>query len=204
MPDEVELAQIKKRTGVHLLDVQHEPAALRKRDGQLALDLNAIAPGYAVDRLCELLERLGARDYLVDIGGEIRVRGVNAQREAWRIAIEDPAASERKPHTFIELTEGATATSGGYRHFREMGGERYSHVLDARTGRPAASRIGAVAVIAPTALQADAWATALYALGFDEGMQVSQERKLAAMFLTFEGRRVVSHSTPEFDLHRAR
>src|SRR5690606_10083408 len=118
------------------LHVREDPPALRKDTPELAVDLNAIAPGFAVDRIAERLLALGIESYMVEIGGEVRARGRNARGEAWRIAIERPSLSERAPFAIVPLSDAAIATPGEYRDFYVNGDERYSHTIDPRTSRP--------------------------------------------------------------------
>jgi thiamine biosynthesis lipoprotein len=201
-PDARWVAHLLERRGGHLLEVTKAPPAIRKLRADLEIDLNAIAPGHAVDRICALLEKRGVSSYLVDVGGEIRVRGHNALGGPWRIAIDDPRHEEQVPYTTIELSQGAVATSGGYRHFRMIDGQRYSHILDPRTGYPAMGTTAAVVVIAPTATQADGWATALFVLGEKKGLALATERELAALFLVLDGEQLHEYASPAFMRYR--
>jgi FAD:protein FMN transferase len=203
IPDAAQIALLLQRRGPEMVEVQLAPPALRKRRVDVELDLNAIAPGHAVDRICRLLDQVRVDNYLVDVGGEIRVRGHNAEGRPWRVAIDDPRHREQVPYRFIELTDAAVATSGGYRHFYERQGRRYSHLLDARTGYPADLSVAAVVVIAPTAAQADGWATALFALGRKDGFAIASERRLAALFIVPEGDTLREYATPAVGAYRA-
>lgn len=130
------------------------------------LDLGGIAKGYAVDLACARLAKAGAGDFIVNLGGNIRVCGrPDAARETWRIAVRDPNDPSRTTGDIVELADGeAVATSGSYERFVEIGGRRYSHIIDPRTGRPVA-RGGSVSVVAPSAMEADAYSTALFVQG---------------------------------------
>lgn len=148
----------------HLLEFREHPPALRKR-APLQVDLSAIAKGFAVDRVAELLAGAGCRSALVEIGGELRVFGTAPGGGAWRVAIESPGEGFA-PGTLI-LDEGGVATSGDYRQTGERDGKRTTHIIDARTGTPIDGTLASATVIAPTAMQADALATALMVLGRD-------------------------------------
>jgi thiamine biosynthesis lipoprotein len=107
------------------------------------IDLSAIAKGYAVDELTVVLDNAGVGAYLVEIGGEVRARGVKTDGTAWRIAVESPVAGTRLVQSVVRLRDAAIATSGDYRNFFEHDGKRYSHTIDPRTGRPVAHDLGA-------------------------------------------------------------
>ncbi|MET0986008.1 MAG: FAD:protein FMN transferase [Steroidobacteraceae bacterium] len=201
-PAPSELQQLLERRGENQLRVELTPARVRKQRPDVEVDLNAIAPGHAVDRLSALLQRQGVRNYLIDIGGEIRVSGHNGSGQAWRIAIDDPRHEEQVPYSAVELSGGAVATSGGYRHFRIVDGQRYSHIIDPRSGYPASLATAAVIVVAPTAAQADGWATALFVLGEKDGLALASQRELAVLFLLFDGKGLREHASPAFAPYR--
>jgi thiamine biosynthesis lipoprotein len=201
VPTATELEAVRARCGLQWLEVSSSPTAVRKLRSDVELDLNAIAPGNAVDRIARLLERHALENYLIDIGGEIRVRGVNAAGAAWRIAVDDPRHTQQVAFATVELSHGAIATSGGYRQFHNIDGRQYSHLIDPRTGQPALMR-GSVVVIASTASQADAWATALFVLGEEAGMRVATEHDIAALFLILENQQVRERATPAFRKYR--
>ncbi|HEX7114451.1 MAG TPA: FAD:protein FMN transferase [Steroidobacter sp.] len=198
LPDAAELERAAARIGYRKLHVREDPPALRKDTPELAVDLNAIAPGFAVDRIAERLLALGIESYMVEIGGEVRARGRNARGEAWRIAIERPSLSERAPFAIVPLSDAAIATSGEYRDFYVNGDERYSHTIDPRTSRPIEHGSGSVVVIHEDAMHADAWATALNVLGLTEGLALARRLDLAAMFLEDAGDRWRGHATLAF------
>jgi thiamine biosynthesis lipoprotein len=182
-PTDREIAAAQADTGQRHLAVQLEPPALRKARPGLTLDLDSIAPGYAADLLAERLEAAGQRRYMIDIGGELRVRGHNAQGEPWRIGIERPEALQRSVERVIRLEDGAVSTSGDYRDFFESAGVRYSHTLDPRSGRPVAHGLASVTVLRPTAAEADGIATALTVLGPIEGYELAERLGWAALFI---------------------
>jgi thiamine biosynthesis lipoprotein len=169
--------------GYTLLQIDSRQRTLTKRAVDLSCDLSAIAKGYAVDRLAEELQRLHHTDYLVEIGGEVRVRGKGATGEPWRIGIEQPVAGRGPIYESVTLQDGALATSGSYRNFREVDGERLSHTIDPRSRRPVTHRLLSVSVVAERAARADALATALHVLGPSEGLALAEREGLAALLL---------------------
>ena len=157
--------------------------ALQKRIPELYVDLSAYAKGFAVDRVAQLLDESGIAHYLVEVGGELRMRGRNFAGRLWSIAVEEPAADNRSVSAVIGLTDTAVATSGDYRNFFEFEGKRYSHTIDARTGSPVTHDGASVTVIASSAAYADALATALLVLGPENGLRFAESENIAALFL---------------------
>ncbi len=180
-PDEAAVAAARALVDYRNLRHRSAPPLLQKL-APLQLDLSAIAKGYAVDQMAEVLQASGCSSYLVELGGEIRVAGVAPGGTKWRIGIESPSG-EQALATLV-LTQGAVATSGDYRQFRQRDGKRVSHVVDPRSGRPVSHRLASVTVVARTALLADAYATALLVLGAEAGTRFAEERGLAALFVT--------------------
>ena len=157
--------------------------ALRKESPGIYADLSAFAKGHAVDEVAELLEARALPDYLVEIGGEMRMRGTNARGELWAIAVETPDRDGRSVKKVLRLTDSAIATSGDYRNFFEHDGRYFSHTIDPRTGYPVTHEGASVTVVADTAAFADAAATALLVLGPEVGMELAERESIAAYFL---------------------
>jgi thiamine biosynthesis lipoprotein len=183
MPSDGEIAQARARVGYKKLSARADPPALRKSQPDLYLDLSAIAKGYGVDRIAELLERAGILDYLVEIGGELRGRGHNGHGLPWRIAVERPDPGAREVHSIVELRGFAMATSGDYRNFFERDEMLYSHSIDPRTGRPVTHALAGVTVLAPETARADALATAFLVLGPEAGLALAESLQVAALFI---------------------
>jgi len=198
-PDDAAIAEARTRVGYRRLEVRLEPPALRKERSDIVVDLNAIAPGYAVDRLAETLESFGCTDYLVELGGEIRARGHNVHDEAWRIAVERPEETLREVYAVIRVDTGAVAPSGDDRHYFEFAGRRYSPTIDPRTARPVEHSLASVTVVGRSTTTADALATALEVLGPDAGYGYVESRDIPALFLVRDGDKLVERSTPGFD-----
>ena len=198
-PDSASLAALRARTGADLLEVDVPASTLRKRRPDVVADLSAIAKGYAVDALAELLAERGFGDYLVEIGGELRAGGRNEFGKPWRVAIERPSAGFATARRIVPLTDAAVATAGDYRNFYELDGARVSHTIDPRTGRPVTHGPLAVTVIAEHCSLADARSTALNVLGPDEGHALAVAQGWAALFVMGDGTgRLVERATPAF------
>ncbi len=183
MPSDTEVAVLKQAVDFRLIEVRDEPPALRKQRPEVQIDLSAIAKGFAVDRVAAILESRGCKSFMVEIGGEIRVRGSNAEAKAWTVGIERPVADARVVHRVVHLRDAAMATSGDYRNFMEINGRRYSHMIDPRTGYPVDHRLASVSVIADDCLSADAWATALMVHGPEEGFDVAKQHGIRALLI---------------------
>jgi len=153
--------------------VERRPVLDKDVDG-VQLDFSGIAPGFAVDRLCELLDTRGFASYLVDVGGEIRARGERSGGGPWRLAVEDPnAGEERRAYSVVALSDGALATSGDYRNHRLVDGVEVPHLFDPRSLAPIATHVTSSSVLASTAARADALATALAVLGGAAALEIA-------------------------------
>ena len=159
------------------------PGVVRKHHPRVSFDLSGIAKGYAVDVLAKLLSSRGFSNFLVEIGGEIRVAGAKPGASGWRLGLEAPQAETRAIVQVLELSNQALASSGDYRNYFEYEGTRYSHLIDPRSGYPTVSKNFAVNVIAENCMEADAWATALSILGPEQGLTLAAANKLAAQMV---------------------
>ncbi len=198
IPEPQALAAARERVDYRLLALRDDPPALRKARPDLTIDLSAIAKGYGVDEIAGLLESVEVTDYLVDIGGELRARGVNDQGEVWRIGIEQPRADGRQVERIIGLRDTAMATSGDYRNFFEIDGRRYSHIIDPRTGWPVAHRLASVSVLHPSAMTADGWATGLLALGPESALALADREQLAVLLIVISDDGFETRATAAF------
>ncbi len=151
------------------------------------IDLSAIAKGWGVDQLGELLESHGCVNYLAEIGGELLAKGTNDRGEFWAIAVEKPQRQGQQAIQILQLDNKAVATSGDYRNFYEYEGKRYSHTIDPSTGMPVTHSLASVTVVANDATSADGFATALNVMGVERGMPVAKAEGLAVMFIEYEG-----------------
>ena len=179
------VAEVKRRIGYRHAELEGD--VLTKTRQGLQLDLSAIAKGFAVDALAQVLEANRITDYVVEIGGDLVVRGHNAQGQPWAIGIERP--DEDAPpgdalQAVVRLTSGALATSGTYRHFRHTKAGLRHHIIDPRTGYPTNPTLAEVSVYAPNCMTADGIATALMVLGVREGLAWVEARPgIEALFV---------------------
>jgi FAD:protein FMN transferase len=201
LPDAEQIAKARGRVGYRHLQVRESPPALRKELPDLMVDLNSVAPGYAVDLLAGQLTALNISNFMIDIGGEVRVHGRNAKGESWRIAVERPVDAEPEPYAVMQLDNSSVTTSGEYRHYIVREGRRYSHTIDPRTGRPVEHALASVVVVRPTSLEADAWATALNVLGEEAGFELAQRQQIPAMFIVDHGGRLEHRMTRWFETY---
>ncbi len=158
-----------------------------KENPAIRLDFNALAKGYAVDKVAEFLVSQGYQDCLVDIGGEIVAKGKKYHDEKWNIGVQEPTETRdgeiRSAQTF-HLCDQATATSGNYRNYFEENGQRYTHIINPNTGCPEKSNLLSVTVIADRCVMADAYATAFMVMGMDKSKKFLQNHpELQCIFI---------------------
>ena len=182
LPSTNEIAATQSIVGNAKLEVRSDPPALRKLVDGLQVDLSAIAKGYAVDEVCRILD--GVDHYMVEIGGEVRVKGSNRDGSPWRIGLESPVKGERRVDAIVSLDHTALATSGDYRNFFEYEGVTYSHTIDPKTCRPVEHQLASVTVLAKTCAQADAWATAISVMGPEVGYAWAESNGVGAMLMS--------------------
>ncbi len=186
IPDAIEIDAAKSRVGWQNLTTNIESQSIKKSI-PLWLDVSAVAKGYAVDKLAELLQQqYSVESFLAEIGGEMRVHGKNPQKKQWRIGIEKPALLQKEAQELVQLTNKAIATSGDYRNYFEEGGQRFSHTIDPLTGRPVKHTIASVTVIADTTAEADALATGLNVLGEQAAITLATKENVAAYFIFYD------------------
>jgi thiamine biosynthesis lipoprotein len=186
-PTQKAIAKVRQRVGWRLIELREQPPALRKQATGVEMDLNALVEGWAIDSVQEILVRNQIQNALIELGGEFRSLGRRVDGQPWRIGLENP----HEPgvcYATVALENAALSTSGDYRQAIEFQGRRYSHILDARTGAPIQHDLIAVSVIASDATTTDGWATALFALGPEEGFVLAEKKGLAASFVLRNGR----------------
>jgi thiamine biosynthesis lipoprotein len=164
----------------------------------LHLDLASIAKGYGVDYIAEYLQQLGINNYLVDIGGELRVQGEKPGNKQWTLAVERPVAGQNVQR-LIRIGDNGIATSGDYRNYFEVDGIRYSHTIDPKTGKPITHKLASVTVIHKSCMLADGYATAITVLGPQAGLKFAQAHHLPVFMLVKEGDDFKEYYTPEFE-----
>lgn len=202
-PDDAAIRALLERVGYQKL-MLHPENRISKARPDLYCDLSAIAKGYAVDAVAEAFEEAGIRNYMIEVGGEIRVSGKNAHGLDWTLGIESPKPGVRELHTAVRIGQGALATSGDYRNMYELNGRLVSHTIDPHTGYPVSHILASVSVIHSSCMWADGYATALMALGPERAMTFAREHGLAVMLLVHdaEADHFKEISTPAFDACR--
>ncbi|MBC8867973.1 MAG: FAD:protein FMN transferase, partial [Planctomycetes bacterium] len=183
IPTDDEIEKAKADVGFRHVEVRSSPPALRKTFPDAYVDLSAIAKGYAVDEVARVMDGLGITRYMVEIGGEVRTRGRKQDGTFWRIGIEKPVSTARVLQHIVELEDRALATSGDYRNFLEKDGQRYSHTIDPRTGRPVEHNLASASVISDNCTFADAMATALTVMGPDEAFRYATNNDIDVLLI---------------------
>jgi thiamine biosynthesis lipoprotein len=188
VPSSAALAAARTAVGLdklELLDATH----VRKAHSELAVDMASIGQGYTVGRLAELLEQHGSTAYLAEIGGEVVARGTKPGDMPWRIGIENPVTGQISGPALRMPAGSRTAaiTSGSYRHYLEVDGRRFGHIIDPRTGWAVEHDLVSVTVVGPDAATAAAWGTALLCLGPAPALQAAERENIAALFWIGDG-----------------
>lgn len=180
VPSDDQIAQAKDKVGYHYLELKGDELT-KLRD--VYVDLSSIAKGYGVDEVARVLTESGVNNYLVEVGGEIKVSGHKLDGSAWQIGVESPAGGHNVAQRVIKATDIAIATSGDYRNYFEKNGIRYSHTIDPTTGKPITHRLVSVTVISSNTTIADGLATAITVLGPEAGLAFANEHDIAAYML---------------------
>lgn len=184
-PDPKAVQEARSRTGTERIRFD-EQGRVRKTHARLALNLGAVAKGYAVDRVSRFLVNRGVKNYIVEIGGEVYARGTR-NGHPWKVGIDTPDSMllpGEKIYRVIPLRDRAVATSGDYRQFYDNGGRRVTHLIDPRSGYPIDHALASVSVTASNTVSADAYATALFIMGAEKGMRwVESKPGVEALFI---------------------
>ena len=168
--------------------VRLENGRIVKEDSRTKLDCSSIAKGYGVDCVARLFDKKGIENYMIDIGGELVMKGKNAKMNTWRIGInkpvEDSLSRNQELQTILEVTNAGLATSGNYRNFYYKDGKKYAHTIDPRIGYPVQHNILSATVIAKDCATADAYATSFMVLGLDSAKAICERHpELDAYFI---------------------
>jgi thiamine biosynthesis lipoprotein len=199
LPTAEEIAAAKAYVGYQKLETDCDNSVMRKSSANIYVDLSGWAKGYAVDLISTLLDAQNLHNYLIEIGGELRLKGHNAARKRFSIAIEKPLLNNEMAHEIVELSDTSVATSGDYRNFFEEDGRRYSHTIDPRTGYPVNHKLTGVTVVSKQTAYADAVATAFLVLGPEEGLALAEKLRIAAYFLVRTDRGIEDKSSSQFE-----
>lgn len=192
-------ADVKKQltiTGSKYLLVKGDSLIALKKG--IRIDCNGIAQGYTVDLVAAFMSSRGVGQFMVELGGEIRVKGEHPEKGPWRIGVESPdvlAGDWHPVQQVIGLNNASITTSGNYRKYFNAGGKMYSHVIDPLKGRPVENGIIAVTVIAADAMKADAWDNALYVMGVEKAMKYLQTRNDLQAYIVYRNKEGVVKDT---------
>ena len=197
VPSQADIDAIREYVGFSKLSTT--PTGLKKSHPMLYVDLSTIAKGYGVDEVASILEQHDIVDYLVEIGGEMRVRGERGDGSEWLIAIEKPVTTERAVQKVVSIGTHAVATSGDYRNYYEDNGVRYSHLIDPTTGAPITHNLVSVTVIHPSSMTADGLATAFNVMGWDKAIEIAEQEQLAVFLIRRTSDGFEEYASPEFD-----
>lgn len=182
-PTDADIKNALAKIGYQKLSSRENPPALRKTQADLYVDLASIAPGYAVDLIGQYFEQQGIKDYMVELGGEVRTLGKSPRGDDWRIGIEKPVDLGKAVQQGMTLLNSGLSTSGDYRDFFIENGKRYSHTIDTLTGYTASHSLASVSVVAENTTLADAYSTMLMAMGEVKGKAFADQHQLKAFFI---------------------
>ena len=185
-PTDQQIAAARKRVGIDRLhvEVSADHATLRKDVPELYVDLSTVGEGFGADKVAEFLESKGVHNYLVEIAGASRSRGLNAKGDPWKLAIQKPTDEIEDVQGIVRPDGRAVSTSGSYRNYFKIDGKRYSHIIDPVTGKPITHDLVSATVIASTALEADGLDTALMVMGPEKALAFAQENNLAVYLVS--------------------
>ncbi|MCK4888606.1 MAG: FAD:protein FMN transferase, partial [Candidatus Aminicenantes bacterium] len=197
IPEDTEINQVRGKIGYKKISVRSNPPSARKDYSEVYCDLSAIAKGYGVDIVASFLDSQGFYNYLVEIGGEISVRGENAGGKEWRLGVLAPDGSNDVKE-IISIGDLAMATSGDYHNYFEENGIRYSHTIDPVTGRPITHKLVSVTVIMKSCMEADALATAINVMGPVRGYEFAVKNSIPVYMIVKEGEGYKDKMSPSF------
>ncbi|WP_338291409.1 FAD:protein FMN transferase [Planctobacterium marinum] len=197
IPSDAEIVAIRAKVGFDKLTLSGN--TVTRSHPEMYVDLSTVAKGYGVDRVAEIVESFGINNYLVEIGGEMRVAGEKLNGQQWRIAIEKPVTMERAVQEIISVGNNAIATSGDYRNYYEEEGVRYSHLIDPKTGKPIQHNLVSVTVVHPSCLIADGFSTAIAVMGKEAGLEMALQNNLSVLLITRENGEFKEYTTPGFE-----
>lgn len=184
-PDSSVTSSLMKVIGMDKLWLEND--RLIKKMPQLRIDVNAVAQGYTVDCIAEFLDSENIGDYMVELGGEVRTKGLNEKGEKWRIGIDKPVENQRELNAVFLVSGKSVATSGSYRKFVLKDGIRYSHTINPKTGAPTFHNLLSVTVVAENCAYADGVATGIMAMGLEAGKDFVLKNKDIDAYFIYSG-----------------
>lgn len=197
-PADAVVTLLKQRIGYEKLILNTDPKRAKKL-AMLYLDLSAIAKGYGVDVLADIMNKNHIKNFLVEIGGELRAQGTKLDGQDWKIAIESPVSGERQVQKVLSISNTGIATSGDYRNYFEENGIRYSHTINPETGKPIIHKLASVTVLMNTCAEADALATAFMVMGEEHAYDFAVKHHIDAFFIVKSDLGFIEKMTPGFE-----
>ena len=198
IPSQEQVRAVREFVGIDKFTLQN--GVVTKQHESVYIDLSTIAKGYGVDVVADILESNDIGDYLVEIGGEMRVAGQKSNGSAWRVAVEKPVTTQRREaQKIFSIGNNAIATSGDYRIYFEYDGKRYSHLIDPNTAYPITHNLVSVTVVHPSSMTADGLATALNVMGPEKAKALAERNNLSVFMVLKEGEAFVEYSSPSFE-----
>lgn len=197
--DRTQVDSIMPLIGYNKVSLKHQKIV--KANHSIQLDCSAIAKGYGVDCVAQILDKHGVKDYMLEIGGEVVVKGTNAKGNAWGIGLQNPknATNDEAYQSVIHIKKGALATSGNYYNYYEKDGKRYAHTINPKTGYPVVHNLLSSTVYAPSCMEADAYATAFMVLGIEKAKKILETHpKLQAFLIYDDNGTLKTWHTPNF------
>lgn len=192
IPSDEQIAAVRSELGIDKIEIDEQGKRVRKTRPGVQLDFSSMGEGFTIGKLSHILEENGITNYLVEFGGDMKIRGHKPGGNKWRIAIEKPVSQKegRQPYQLVTIKDesGVTLdTSGTYHHSFDENGKEYPHILDLRTGAPVNHNLVSASVFGNVPAVSDAWATAMLCLGPKEGAEVAHKEKLEVFFIQKEG-----------------
>ncbi|KVX01105.1 FAD:protein FMN transferase [Shewanella frigidimarina] len=181
IPTQAQIDNAKAKMGIKELSIKG--LTLTKHNADLYVDLSSIAKGFGVDKIAAILDKYHVSGYLVEIGGELNVKGTKDDNTPWRVAVEQPTTEGQAVQQVIEPGTMSLATSGDYRNFYQENGERFSHLIDPRNGYPIKHQLASATVLHSSCMTADGYATAMMVLGTEASLALAKEKNLAIMLI---------------------
>lgn len=197
IPSSKQLSEIQKRIGYQAIEVDDGQSRIRKIAPR-RLDLSAIAKGYATDVVAQYLQQQGIEHFIVEIGGEMRLKGNKPNGDEWRIAIETPDGGERSVMKLLSLTNVSIATSGNYRNYFDVDGQRYSHSIDPITGQPVRHYLVSATAITKNCIDADGFATAMMVMGVEKSIALAERENIAVYLIENTKQGFIEHKSSAF------
>ena len=191
IPDKEAISDALKYVGYKNIELNSEESSIRFLKKSVKIDFGGIAKGYAVDRAKDIMASRGIKNGLVNLGGNIFALGNASGKRKWKIGVQDPRDKDKVLYSF-ELTDRAISTSGNYERFFEIGGKRYSHIMNPLTGEPCEGIIS-VTVVADSAEEADALSTAIFVMGEEKGLTLAKSIKGIEVLMLKEDSKIISY-----------